>query len=80
MHSTWTQHKLTGKLDLCLSADNGPECVGGDALIHSSMIDDMRIIDQQVPFYEAVVWIWHCVYVSPVHFPPVDEDQNETNK
>lgn len=48
---------LTCKLDLCLPANNGPKCVGGNALIDSSMIDDMWIIDQQIPFQKAVVWI-----------------------
>lgn len=69
---------LTCKLDFCLPADNCPKCVGGNALIHSSMIDNMRIIDQQVPLDEAVVWIGLCVYFSPIHFPPVDKMHKST--
>lgn len=76
------QHKtlLTCKLDFCLPADNSPKCVGGDALIHSSMIDDMRIIDQQVPLHKAVVWIRLCVYFTPIHFPPVDTFKKKKKK
>lgn len=49
------QNQLTCKLDFCLPADDSPECVGGNALIHSPVIDDMRVTDQQVPLYKAVV-------------------------
>lgn len=78
-HTKISWRLLTCKLDFCLPAENGPKCVGGDALIHPSVIDDMRIIDQQVPLYKAVVWIWVCVYFSPIHFPPMDKSQNENN-
>lgn len=64
---------LTCKLDFCLSADNGPKCIGCDALINAFMADDVRVIDQQVPLYETVVWIRDCVDVSAVNFPPVDK-------
>lgn len=49
------KNQLTCKLDFCLPADDSPECVGGNALIHSPVIDDMRVTDQQVPLYKAVV-------------------------
>lgn len=49
------QNQLTCKLDFCLPADDSPEYVGGNALIHSPVIDDMRVTDQQVPLYKAVV-------------------------
>lgn len=79
MYSTYKhQYKtlLTGELHSCLPADDRPERVGGDALIHSSVIDDMRIIDQQVPLHEAVVGLRLCVQLSPIHFPPAEKSQN----
>lgn len=48
---------LTCKLDFCLPADDGSERIGRNALIHSPVIDEVRVIDQQVPLYKAVVWI-----------------------
>lgn len=48
---------LTSKLHFRLPADDGPKSVGGNALIHSSMVDDMGVIDQQVPLHKAVVRI-----------------------
>lgn len=65
---------LTCKLDFCLPADDGSKRVGGDALIDASVIDKMRIIDQQVPFNKAVALVRTRVYVPPIHFPPVKSD------
>lgn len=41
-----TQDLLTCKLYFSLSTDDGPKRVGGDALINSSVIDNMWIIYQ----------------------------------
>lgn len=71
---------LTCKLDFSIPADNSPKCVGGDALIHSPVVYDMRIIDQQVPLYKAVVWIWPRVYFFPIHFPPGDKLKKKINQ
>lgn len=71
---------LTCKLDFSIPADNSPKCVSGDALIHSPVVYDMRIIDQQVPLHKAVVWIWPRVYFFPIHFPPGDKLKKKSIK
>lgn len=71
---------LTCKLDFCLPADNSPECVGCNALVHPPMSDDIWVTDQQVPLDETVARIRLCFHLSPVHLPPgiISQSKNST--
>lgn len=74
-------YKLTCKCEAGLAANDGPEGVGGEALVGSSIVVFVEVADSQVASRQAEVGAarFHIDHRA-VQFPPERHDNTNRNK
>jgi len=70
-------NKLTCKGEPGLSADDGPESVGGEALVRSSILVFVQMADSEVASGQAVVSSRSGTDLCAIQFPPVNKWMQE---
>lgn len=72
-----SQRLLTGEPQRRLSADHGPEGVGGHALVGPRVAGSVGATDQQAAFHHTVAEIHARVNIRSIELPPAEGECRE---